>query len=315
MLGFPHVLLAGEPAGPFLWRIETSGKPVYLFGTNHQLPLQAVDSAVTRAMAQSPVVMFEADNSESSDKYPDLVWLPRDQSLDEMLGPRLWSVYTANADSSWTPDHLKRLRPSMAMALLRPRDSGVPATGPGMDEQLEEAARADGKTIAYLESGEQHYRFADRAFTVEALADVLNHLDAASPDISSAKGLYLSGDEATWSAFNARMNALESPRVRQILIDERNRAWLPRIEERIRTGGVFIAAGINHFIADGTLIADLERKGYRISRVASEAGAVTAPAGAGPIRDPAPTASPGRGLSRELDSEAFRQLSAASRAP
>src|SRR5690606_6071119 len=54
---------------------------------------------------------------------------------------------------------------------------------------------------------------------------------------------------------------------KDILFDRRNGEWLPKIENLIAEGPVFIAVGAGHLLSDRGLIELLREKGYAVEPV------------------------------------------------
>jgi len=60
----------------------------------------------------------------------------------------------------------------------------------------------------------------------------------------------------------------EIVRLDERLLDDRNRAWIPKLEVLLAKGGVFVVVGADHLIGARGVIATLAAKGYKTSRIA-----------------------------------------------
>ncbi len=281
LLSLSIAALAASPAwadsAPFLWKVESPDRSAvtYLFGTSHRLLLDQLDDAVPQALMRSSLIVFERDYAQDDSIPQDQYWLPRGQSLEAQLGPRLWGRLARNVVPGVSLDDLRRMRPIVAAQSLKV--PGAQDSGPSMDEQLRSWAAGHGKTVAGLETGTEAFAYANRAYTVEALASMLENLDSAVALGSRFNKAYLSGDERAFVSVNAEANRIEPASVHEVLVGERNRRWLPKLKSLCAGGGAFVAVGLNHLIGDGDLLGDLRAAGFGVTRVPSARGVAAEP--------------------------------------
>ena len=67
----------------------------------------------------------------------------------------------------------------------------------------------------------------------------------------------------TTDEIDADMAAME-----EALMNRRNRAWIPVIEDSVKDGPVFVAFGALHLSGEEGVLALLERKGFTLERAA-----------------------------------------------
>lgn len=54
---------------------------------------------------------------------------------------------------------------------------------------------------------------------------------------------------------------------RSILLDERNKTWVPLLEEAMKTNSIFMAVGAGHLGGDYGLISLLQKAGYSVEPI------------------------------------------------
>ncbi len=60
---------------------------------------------------------------------------------------------------------------------------------------------------------------------------------------------------------------IEHPGMKEIFLDHRNAAWMPRLREWLQLGNSFIAVGAGHLAGEGGLISLLMADGYKVTPV------------------------------------------------
>ena len=263
----PDAASAVPVGDPFLWRVEGKSSPSFIFGTNHSVSVSALNPIVLDLLAQSKRLVLERTAVDDLwQTHPELFQLPADQSLDQLLGPKLWSILLKRVNPSIAPEDLKTFRPFIAYASVKPSD-GVQASKTTMDDELMKHAADRGEPVEGLDTPEELYRFADRAVTLNVLRQSLEMGGDISGLVARSRKAYLDGDERAFKAIDDEGAPLEDPSVGRIMVGERNAKWLPVLEARLRSGGAFVAVGLEHVIGDGQLIDLLRRDGFVVGRV------------------------------------------------
>ncbi len=133
---------------------------------------------------------------------------------------------------------------------------------------VDRALLDEGKPVAGLESfAEQFDRFdrlpdPDQADLLVALAH-----ESADERREALVGAWLVGDMTVLER-EAMQGMLAYPRLREALMDARNRAWIGPIDRLLRAGRhPFVAVGAAHMLGDDGLPALLAARGYTVARV------------------------------------------------
>jgi len=272
-------LVAGPPTGTFdrglLWKIEgTGGKSSYLFGTIHSDdprvtkipdPVQAAfDSSTTFTME-----MVAGGNAFL--EMAERMFFNGGRTLPDVLGASLYAQ-TENAlrERGLPTADIERKKPwAIVMMLSAPK----PRTGLFLDLALQMQATLKGKQTFGLESiGEQLAVFdelpmPDQVALLEDTLAMRNQMDAQLEAMIKA---YLARDLARLmqlAAEHDRDAAAIHDKLMQRLLTRRNHRMAERMLPRLEEGNAFIAIGTAHLPGADGVLALLQARGYRISRV------------------------------------------------
>ena len=292
---FALLLLAGfggatsantEQNTPLLWRIETA-TPQYLFGTVH-IPdprVTTLHPEVEQAFAESEIVLTELRLDMSTmTAAAQASLLPANQSLSKMLTlAQLQQLKVElNAISSvLQPGMFDRLKPwamatQLALLPIQLKHPGVPA----LDYQLAQRAEAEGKRNEGLEQLQEQLGIFDGLKPAEQIAllqDSLNGLAKARKEGKDPMELltqaYLRGDEAGLQQVMKSLEGEQTPlndRLMKALIDDRNQTMANRLVARFKAKPDtrhFVAVGAAHLVGEKSVIALLQKQGYRVTRI------------------------------------------------
>jgi uncharacterized protein YbaP (TraB family) len=259
-------------ADPLLWRIDTEGKPTYLFGTIHLTERGELDDLapqVQEAFRSSEMFVMETDLEKfrkSFDK-PSMLVYPPGQTLKARLTSEQWETLVERVGEDVPPRALRRFRPWVATMRLsnvnRRRSKEV------MDVQLRDWAKTLDKEIGFLETPSRQINALRRGFDLEVLRKILDAPEDEMVGYEQILEAYESGDLERIEQVMLHESGTFDPReggYREVLV-ERNRDWVPKIEGFIERGGVFVAAGSGHFVGPDSVIVMLRDKGYEVQRV------------------------------------------------
>src|SRR5690606_37652053 len=301
LLGLLLVLLVAFPAVasvpvPLLWKAGNGERSVYLLGSFHLLkpadyPLSAdVDAAFDDAES----LLFEMPPDELGSialamEMGRAALRTDGTTLDSELPPA-----TAQRLRAWLEANQARLQArglsapmlqlfepwfvGLNIALLGMGDAGLDPEL-GLDRHFAREAAAAGKPTAGLETGSDQVAFLDgmdRVEQVQMLEEALANAQPNSGDIEELHALWRAGDaSALWDRM-AREMQRKYPRLYERINVERNEAWLPRIEARLRGSGdedTLVVVGALHLLGEDGLVARLRARGYTVERICSACAA------------------------------------------
>jgi uncharacterized protein YbaP (TraB family) len=271
----------GPAATPALWRVTDADTTVYLFGSIHMLPpgTNWRSGAVDRALAEVPVVYFEADVLGDPVGMMSLVErigrLPKSQTLSTQLSPEQSLVLGAVAARlGLSRAALDTMQPWYASVVIS--DAAIRAAGygpeAGVDTQLRQDATRAGKQLRFLETVEQQLSaLATLPADVQLayLGLTLDEADNVKPLLARVVAAWRSGDVDTLTRVLIAEDMARLPALEEALLRRRNSGWASLIAELIENepGAFFIAVGAAHLIGDGSVQTELVAHGHVAERL------------------------------------------------
>lgn len=256
---------------PLFWSIEKDGKTSYALGTIHVgVDAEArLPDLVWTKLDTAPTFAMETDLTDPAlQKVLECVKC----SLRKDLGEKHWKKLedTIGADVAARLDGMK---PMVAATMMSMR--GLPNTTQ-MDTLLLARAQNKHKKIVYLEKAEHEAAILEKWMNLKALKAMLDDVEAGAKQTQEMLEAYVTGDDVKMVALSdgEKANALkhgyteaEYNESMQDMLYGRNAAWIEPIEKLHAEGGGFVAVGAMHLVGPKNVLAMLEAKGYKITRI------------------------------------------------
>jgi uncharacterized protein YbaP (TraB family) len=258
-----------------VWKVTApNGGTLFLGGSMHALrPTDyPLPSAYNRAFDASSRLVFEDDPKTASRQFRELVKAGEYRGKDNLknhVNPR-------------TYEYLKRFFALYGIAerdfvRFRPWLIDILITSPppeyyrlGVEEFLLERAQANAKPVSGLESLKEHnavfVAMSDR--DSEALL-LISFINAAHSDVGGVNlaELWRRGEVDTLARLT-REAYHDFPSFGDRLLSARNRNWLPKIENFLRSGQTyFVVVGAAHLGGSEGLLSMLRARGYRTEQL------------------------------------------------
>lgn len=265
--------------GLFLYEVRRNEKTLHLLGTMHVgfgFEEVLTDDARARFSASTRVIT-EADVAAANPAHlMEAALLSPERSLSNILGAESWARLVARMERQLPPPVLDRLEPWLPTVVLGLEDmeKALKQLRPGaesrhMDVELMAAARAQNKELAHFETVEEQIALFESIPLEEQVRELEEVL--AGTNAGEAQKLldgFARGDERALSgAIFEQANAQRASSFYERILYERNARWLPRIEQEVARGGVFIAVGAAHLLGERGIVGELRRRGYQVRRV------------------------------------------------
>lgn len=262
-----------------VWRVSGAESTLFLGGTMHRLPPDQypLPAEYQAAYEQAELVVFETDiaamrSPEVQSRLAARSRLPEEQTLASVLEPSTYRELERYClETGFDIDHLTALRPAPAMlTLLTVVLDELGITAPGVDEHFFRRARADAKEVASLETADQQIDYLitldqgdpDR-FVSRSIADLR---EARSGNLVEGLGIWRRGREGPLIEHFLRDQMADSPRLYQVLLVDRNRAWMHTLRRYLKTARrELVLVGVAHLVGDDGLLALLAAEGYEVA--------------------------------------------------
>ena len=266
-----------------LWEVSGNGlrRSSYLFGTHHLVPVSFFDKhPIAKShfkRSKQLVVEVAVDSTEMMRLMPMMLatdggaWVEKlseaeKTSLDSLCKAVLGAGLEAVAS-------LKPAALHHTMALVMSRgvlnDTLSTFTGLGIDFGLVQQAKASKKQVVPLETLEQQFSLLYNTTIDSQLTDLrksLTQTDSAQDLAARLLRGYLHQDLNDMGLLLAELQASTLDPMHALLRD-RNRAWVPQLEQLFREKRTFVAVGSLHLPGEEGLITLLRKAGYTVKPV------------------------------------------------
>jgi hypothetical protein len=282
LLGSAAQARTPQIAKPALWEVSDPDTTIYLFGTIHLLPAtlkwrtakfdQAVESSQqliveTIVDQQHPQQLMAAMTSLGiRDGLPPLV--------DRVPKAKAAKLRAYIAKSGVPESALNRMKTWLAWLTLVDTELGKMGLkgSNGPEEVLRQQFLSENKPIGQLETNAEQFGYFDRLPEEAQRKLLVEQLDeGGEKSLNTAFAGMLSpwtkGDVATMAlAFNKDLST--SPELKAALLKERNANWANWLEQRLtQPGTIMVAVGAGHLAGKESVIAQLQKAGYRVTRL------------------------------------------------
>ena len=137
-----------------------------------------------------------------------------------------------------------------------------------MDVELLHAASRRKKRILELESWRESLDLVRKVFGVADLVAALRNVEGKRKQLERQENAYRECNLAALTEALFDSDELSrNPRIAAEFIVGRNKKWLPKVEELVVQGDVFITVGVAHLVGDEGLLALLAANGIEMKRV------------------------------------------------
>lgn len=264
-----------------VWRVRSkSGGQLFLCGTIHLLRESdyPLPPAYDLAYSASHELILElppgaADGQDLANRMRQLGTFSDGQSLQAMLSERNWHRLSAwSSKRGLDPTVLDRFRPWFVSLLMVSTEYAALGAAPdrGVDQYFEDRAKQDGKPGKGLETVEQQLALFSEMTEQEAkevLEQTLAEMESVEAEYENMIRAWRIGDlEALQDLLFREAEAY--PGLMESFLYQRNRAWVPALEQVIESGGrAMVLVGAGHLGGEQGIVNLLRLKGYDVQQV------------------------------------------------
>lgn len=263
-----------------LWKISGNGlsKPSWLYGTIHVIPKHELEfsDATMAALGRARRVTFEIDMREMTNMRTQLslitkAFMANGKTLRDLLPAEDYAfVRTKMDDMGLPPGMLERIKPMFLSTMLASEEEeGRPASGDRMtsvEMEIYRLVRRRKLESAGLESAQYQMAIFDSIpYDAQArmLVESLRNNEGGGDEFGQMIALYRAGDiNAMQSMIADEGSGMQQ--YEEILLQRRNRNWIPVMGRMMREKPTFFAVGAGHLGGPNGVIALLRREGYRV---------------------------------------------------
>ncbi len=266
------------------WKISGNGlkKPSYLYGTIHLIPKDGFELpvVVTNALEDSKRVAFEIDMKEMTNFRTQMSLITKSfmaggKTLKDLLSPEDYALVKSKMEEKGLPAGMfERMKPMFLSTLFSNGDESGTGTGSGamtsVEMELYHVSRRQHLESTGLETAAYQMSIFD-SIPYEAQAKMLvDGLRAPDSDTSDGKSdldtmlqMYRDQDITAMQSMISDVQYGMS-KYEEILLNQRNRNWIPVMNRLMREKPTIFAVGAGHLGGSGGVVALLRKEGYRV---------------------------------------------------
>lgn len=270
---------------PMLWKLSKGESTVYLLGSMHMLkdgdyPLS---TEVESAYKDAEQLVFEISPEEMTSLATPLLMYKYGKfhdgkTLQSVLSPQTWNALQAYCDKNGVPTaKLQELQPwmvSMLLVVMESQKLGLDPTS-GLDMHFMTESKTDHKLGQGLETADQQFQLlAGGSMKVQeqALKQGLDEMADFPKEMGEEYSAWRRGDADSIVA-QTKKEFAKYPDLYQQLLAQRNRAWIPKIEQLLDgKRDTLVVVGAAHLPGPDGVVKLLQAKGYKVERVCTSAG-------------------------------------------
>jgi len=260
-----------------LWRVEKAGAPAsHVFGTVHvdDPRVNRLPAPVSRALGEASSLTVELSLDPGNIMALASRMLLQDgRTLAGIAGADLYGRASTLAGKLGLPEPALNLFKPWAVALLVMMPQQNPENV--LDFMLVRTAASQGKPVHELETVDEQvdvFEGMTEADQVALLHYAVENHERMPRHTARLVNAYLARDLASlWRISQEDAGRPETRRLNEVFVERvlfsRNRRMAERMETRLKEGGGLVAIGALHLYGDRGVLAELQRRGYRLTRV------------------------------------------------
>jgi len=255
-----------------LWEISGNGleQPSYLFGTIHMICKDdfILADIVKEKFNSSAQVYLELDMDDPKMQLTmmQLMQLPGKETLQEKMGAtnfnRLDSFVKKEMKMNLTA--FARFKPLMLMSLIAQRSVGCQAIE-SYENTFVKMSRDQKKELLGLERVEDQVAVFDAipdSIEIESIMKMVNDFEKGKREFKRMSDIYLSQDLD--SLYQLMADSPEMMGSLDLLLNRRNRNWIPIMDAAMKKSSTFFAVGAGHLGGSQGVLELMRKQGYQV---------------------------------------------------
>ncbi len=270
----PFLVQAQNFENSLLWKVEGAKiHTSYIFGTIHLIPQVDFElkPKVQEAFKASELLVMELDLTDPTIQMEMMqhAVMKDGQSLDKLFEAHDYAAVDSilKMSAGLSLMMINNFKPFVISTLLTGRMiEGEPAS---FELVLSEMAAERQMKTRGLETVADQMAVFDNISYQSQVKDVLDMIrNESEMQMHYAKLVTLYKNEQINKLYNNTIDQIDDARETELLIHERNKLWIDKIEKYVADESAFIAVGAAHLGGESGLISLLREAGYRVTPVA-----------------------------------------------
>jgi uncharacterized protein len=267
-----------EVTTSLLWKIEKDDlkHPTYLYGTMHLIEEEFYffPESLKKLVIGSKRLVMELEGLPNQAEAMKMMFLPEGQKLSDFFTEEEMNAVYAymEAEMKLTKEAFDlsfgRMKPFIILQLITANQ--FKNATQSYEMELSRLAEEHKIELKGLETIEQQLGFFDEIPLGDfgsLLGEYLTQGEEMAKQTREMQRIYRKGDLDSLMVFMTE-SAPELMKYDDLLLNNRNKAWIPLIEKWIYEKPTFIAVGAAHLVGEQGVIQLLRNKGYKVTAIA-----------------------------------------------
>ena len=264
-----------DKTNTLLWEISGNGlqQPSYMFGTIHMICKEdfLISEIVKQKFNSSKQVYLELDMDDPQLQVTMMqqMQLPDKETLKNKLGESDFKKLDSFLQKEMNMNLVMfdKFKPMMVMSILAQRL--LPCAGmESYDMNFAKMATEQKKELLGLEKVEDQLGVFDAipdSLEIRSIMNMVNDFESHKKEFSRMSSIYKTQDLDALYQLMA-----ESPEMmgsKELLLDRRNRNWIPVMESVMKNSTTFFAVGAGHLAGSQGVLELLRKQGYKVKGI------------------------------------------------
>lgn len=255
-----------------LWEITGNGlaQPSYLFGTIHMICKEdfVLSDIVKEKFNASKEIYLELDMDDPKLQVTmmQLMQLPGKETLQEKMGADKFSRLDSfvKKEMNMNLAAFARFKPLMVMSLIAQRSVGCQAIE-SYETTFVKMSREQKKELLGLERVEDQLAVFDAipdSIEIVSIMNMVNDFEKSKREFKRMSNIYLSQDLD--ALYQLMADSPELMGSQELLLNRRNRNWIPVMDAAMKKSPTFFAVGAGHLGGSQGVLELLRKQGYQV---------------------------------------------------
>lgn len=262
-------------ANALLWEISGNGlqQPSYLFGTIHMICKEdfTISELAKQTFNTSKQVYLELDmdDPQLQSVMMGLMQLPGKESLKNKLGESNFNKLDSflKKEMNMNLAVFDGFKPMLVMSLLAQRLLSCTAME-SYEMNFVKMASEQKKELLGLERVEDQVGVFDAipdSLEIRSIMNMVNDFESQKKEFSRMSSLYKAQDLE--SLYQLMAQSPEMMGSQELLLDRRNRNWIPIMESAMKKSSTFFGVGAGHLGGSQGVLELLRKQGYKVKPI------------------------------------------------
>ncbi len=264
-----------DKTNTLLWEISGNGlqQPSYLFGTIHMICKEdfLISEIVKQKFNSSKQVYLELDMDDPQLQVTMMkqMQLPDKETLKNKIGESSFKKLNSFLQKEMNMNLVMfdKFKPMMVMSILAQRLLPC-ASMESYEIYFVKMASEQKKELLGLEKVEEQIGVFDAipdSLEIRSIMNMVNDFESHKKEFSRMSSIYKTQDLDALYQLMA-----ESPEMmgsQELLLDRRNRNWIPVMESVMKNSSTFFAVGAGHLAGSQGVLELLRKQGYKVKGI------------------------------------------------